>query len=144
MTARVGRAPAETMGGFAKMMSAKLSAGSCLEGTLPITIDFGPQARLLDRFGQQVHAAAKDFRNPTFQRSQPKQVHAGGRIKLGGEVDVTSRLGVTTGNGAEQGEMADAGTAQLGFVRPQSADDVRSQVGRGRCAHRGALLQAKE
>src|SRR4029077_7107208 len=91
------------------MISATLSAGSCLEGTPTVPIDVGLEPRLLGRFGQQVHVAAKNIPEPTLQRGQTKQVHTRGGIELGGKVDVAGRLCVTPCDGAKQGEMADAG-----------------------------------
>jgi hypothetical protein len=40
-------------------VSAKQTAGSWLEGTQPILLDIGPDARMLDRLGQQIDRAAE-------------------------------------------------------------------------------------
>jgi hypothetical protein len=125
------------------MMSARVSAGSYLEGTAPIAINIRPQTGLLDRFRQKVHAPAKDFRDSPFERRQPKQVHSRGRIKFRGKIDVAGRHGVSSGKRAEQGQMADAAATQLRLVRAQGADDAVGLVGRGCHAHRDAGLRSK-
>jgi hypothetical protein len=92
---------------------AKLSAGSCLEGTPTISVDVGPQARLLDWLRQQVHLAADQFGQTPFQRSKRKKPDAGFRVQFGREVNIAVCLGIPPGNGAEQGQMTDAGAAPL-------------------------------
>ena len=97
-------------------MSAKVSAGSCLEGTPTIPIDIGPQASFLGRIGQEVHGSAKDFPEATLQCRQAKQVHMGSRIKFCGEVDVARGGGVTSSNGTEQRQMTDTSPPEFGLA----------------------------
>jgi hypothetical protein len=76
------------------MMSVKLSAGSCLEGTPTVSLYVGPQARLLDRLGQEVDLAAKQFGQTPLQGTKRKKPYTGLRIQLGGKVNVAVRLGI--------------------------------------------------
>ena len=71
------------------------------EGSPVIPIDVGAQALLLGRVGQEVDTPAQDFAEPTFERTQPKQVHVSSGIKLGSEVDVARSCIVTASNGTE-------------------------------------------
>ena len=65
-------------------MWSRQSAGSCLEGNPSVSLDIGPQARVLDRFGEDFDGSAEGLRKSAFQPDQSDQVHAGGGIELGG------------------------------------------------------------
>lgn len=99
------------------MMSARLSAGPCLEGNPAVPFDAGPQARFLGWLRQQFHTPANDLREAPFQCDQTEKVHACVRIKLGGKVHVAVSLFVAASDGTEQRQPADAGAAQFCFVR---------------------------
>jgi hypothetical protein len=112
------------------MISAKPSAGSCLEGTPTVPIDVGLQPRPARA---AVHASAKNVPEPALQRGQTKQVHARGRIELDGKVDVAGRRCVTACDGTEQGEMADASAANLALMSPEGSDDAPGLIRCGYC-----------
>ena len=64
-------------------------------GSQLVTADqaaLGPHVQLLQRFGQQVHATAEDFRDPAFQCSQSKQVHAGCGFELDNQINIATWL----------------------------------------------------
>ncbi len=84
------------------IISARLSVILCLEGKPAVPFNVGPQARLLDRLGQQVHTSADDLRDASLQCNQTEKVYLGVGIKFGGEVNVAVGLLIAASNGAEQ------------------------------------------
>jgi hypothetical protein len=118
------------------MMSAKLSAGSCLEGTPTISVYVGPQAIGLDWLCQQVDLTTKQLSQAPLQGAKGEEPYAGFRIQLGGKINVTIDVGIIAGDGTKQRQTTDAGPAQFRLVRSQGGDDVLGQVGCGRRAHR--------
>jgi hypothetical protein len=109
-------------------MSARHAAGSWLEGTAPISLDIGPQTRLLDRLGEQIDIAAEDLCQTPFQANQAEQPDACVRVEFRHEVDIAVCRGLTARERTEQAKMTDAGALQFGCVRAQCRDDsVRSK-----------------
>ena len=72
------------------MMSARQSAGSCLEGTAAISIKVGPQPKFLDRLRQQVDPATDQRSQTSLQGYQGQQPNARLRFKLNSKIDVTT------------------------------------------------------
>jgi hypothetical protein len=107
-------------------MSAKLSAGSYLEGILPVSVDIHPQPVFFDRFGRQIHRATKQFGQPFFQADELEKVDMRFPVQFNQKVDIAVWSGFAACHGPEQGQTADAGRAQFGFMRPQCRQNLVS------------------
>ena len=83
------------------MMSLRLTAGSCLEGTLTIPIDSNPKPLLGNRPREEVDLAADEFAKPPFQCTEFEQPDASLRIELGKQIDVAVCAGLATSYGTE-------------------------------------------
>lgn len=113
-------------------MSAKLSGGSCLEGTPYIPVYSGPQAWLLDRLWRRSTGRPYQFGQAPFQRSEREQPDAGFRVQFHDKINVASGRIVATSNGAKQRQVTDAGALRIRLVCPQGGDDLFGQISR-RC-----------
>jgi hypothetical protein len=118
------------------MMSARLSATLCLEGTPAIPIYVSPQAGLLNWFWQEIHPTADQLGQAPFKRSEREQPDASCRVQLRDEIHVAIDSSVTTGNGTKKRKVTNTGAMQLRLVSPQRSNHVFSHIGRSRRAHR--------
>ena len=101
------------------MISTKLPAESCSEGTASIPVHLGARARLLDRLRQQVHRAADQFCQASFQCTEREQPDAGFRVELDKKIDVAFGFSIATGNGTKQRQVTDASMAQFHLMLPK-------------------------
>jgi hypothetical protein len=76
-------------------------AGAKLEGTSAIPVDVGPQARLLDRFGQKFDRAANQFGEAPLQRCPRERSDTGIRVQFGGKVHVAPASGIVRAQGGD-------------------------------------------
>jgi hypothetical protein len=93
------------------MMSSKLSAGSCLEGTPAVPVDVSLQPVLLDRLGQQIHLATDQLGQAPLQRPEREKPDAGLGVQFGGKVNVAVSLGIAARDGTEKRQASDASLA---------------------------------
>ena len=90
-------------------MSARLSAGSCLEDTQAIPLDLRLQTLLFHRFRDKIHLPPQQLTEMAFHRGQTEQVDPGVRVQFGGKVHVAARGVLPTSYRPEEREMTNTG-----------------------------------
>src|SRR5271163_3336783 len=105
----------------------RLSAGSCLEGNEAVSLYIGPQAWVLDRFGENFDGTTERLSDAALKSNQPNEIHLGRRVELDHEVHVAVRH-----RRARRSRTAIGGGCQRGAAPPPALARWRSRARRVR------------
>ncbi len=121
------------------MISAKHSAGACLEGTTAVALEIGPKTQLLYRLRQQLHLPPDKLCQTPFQGSKRKQPDASLRVQFDGKINIASRIRVAPRDRSEQRKVSDTRLPELRLMRLQRGyhmlGDIRHRAHRGPSDH---------